>query len=148
MITEVIFESPITEVVELVVSTTEIETLTQGPAGPSGENFTVQVASMSLSGHRAVTTGLVYADKDTLAHAFAVLGITRNAVGASGSVQVQYGGAMIEPSWSWTPNLPIFLGSNGVLTQVAPTTGFILSLGFALSATEIMINISIPIFNG
>lgn len=106
------------------------------------------VASAPLGGHRVVRMlagDLVYADKDSAPDDNMILGITTKAVGAGVSVPVQTMGLMEESSWSWTPDLPIFLSNAGLMTQVAPSTGFIIIVGKAVSATEIYIGIKMPI---
>ena len=47
-------------------------------------------------------------------------------------------GLMTEDGWSWTPDAPIFIGVDGVLTQTQPTFGNpVRRIGWAISATTI-----------
>jgi hypothetical protein len=49
-------------------------------------------------------------------------------------------GEVIEPSWSWTPRSLIYLGIDGQLTAVPPTTPgavFFLVVGVAMTSTSI-----------
>lgn len=62
-----------------------------------------------------------------------------------GQVTVQTYGPMEEPSWTWTPDAPIFVGLAGALTQTRPTSGFVLEIATALSATMIFIDPKPPI---
>lgn len=124
---------------------------TQGIPGPAGESAigaVVGIAGIALSGHRAVLEqgGLLgYADNMIPEHALIVLGITTRATNAFDQATVTTFGKVTEPSWSWAPDLPIYLGSSGRLTQIPPITGFRLIMGMALSATEMMVRLSEPI---
>lgn len=121
----------------------------QGPAGSSQlESFT---ASASISGHAPVLLSggqAAVADATVLAHLGRVIGITTGAANTGSPVAVFMHGSLTEPSWSWTPDAPVFLGA-GALTQTPPTLGggFVFSqrLGFALSPTVVFMDIEAPI---
>lgn len=141
---------------DTVIVTRELEiTLldvgTQGPPGPPGELGAAYVefpAAVPLGGNRVARVlggQAVYADHATLADANLVLGITRGAVAAGALAQIQTGGLMTEPSWAWTPDLPVFVGPVGTLTQAAPLAGFNLIVGIATSPTQIYIGARMPI---
>lgn len=108
------------------------------------------VAGETLSGHRAVYTGADglahYASANDPASARAVLGITKNAAAEGGQVSVVIAGPVSEPSWSWTPGLPIFLGANGALTQAVPASGVVVELGSAVTPTSMNVRIQEPVF--
>ncbi len=88
-----------------------------------------------------------YASADVEAHGDDVMGITLTAASAGGEVSVQSLGEITEPSWTWVPFEPIFLGFDGHLTQQPPVFGaFSLVMGFATSTTSMMIRISSPIY--
>lgn len=127
----------------------------QGPPGPPGLNgssasapYITFSADGPLGGNRAVrlVAGLArYASSSALADAGLVLGITQGAAVSGAPVQIQTSGLMTEPSWTWTADQPVFCGTNGTLTQTAPTAGFDLILGIALSAIQIHIGARMPI---
>lgn len=123
----------------------------QGPPGPPGEAGGAAlslIAGAALGGHRAVRSlaGVaVYADCETLADAALVLGITQGAASEGAPVFVQTSGLMTEPSWSWTPDLPVFVGFAGVLTQTPPAIGYRLIVGVATRADQIHIGLKMPI---
>jgi hypothetical protein len=125
-----------------------IEVGIPGPPGPDS-SIVSRNASVALSGHRMVTLAadgrLLYADHMNVDHAGVVLGLTLNAAAENDPIDVKTYGEVTHAGWSWTPNESIFLGANGALTQVAPATGFSLVVGFALSATTMLINIEPPI---
>jgi hypothetical protein len=99
-------------------------------------------AAHDLSGHRAVVataTGAAYAQPDTPEHQDAVLGITTGAALAGQTATIQAAGEMTEPSWSWTPGLPIFVGPGGLLTQAPPSTGWVQIIALAVAQSRIII---------
>lgn len=113
-----------------------------GERGPAGDTpILTGIAGMPLGGHRAIvfnTDGtFIYADQSIPDHAERVLGITTGAAEAGAEVTIQTGGELTEPSWTWVLDQPIYLGTNGLLTQAVPTTGFIQQLAIPLSATSI-----------
>ncbi|MBF6416983.1 LtfC-like domain-containing protein [Nocardia cyriacigeorgica] len=96
-----------------------------GPPGPGGGGGVVQaVTAHALSGHRLVTTtdsGLVeYADATNPAHQNRPVWITTGAWLAGVTATLTTAGLVTEPSWSWTPGLPILLGTNGFPVQTLP----------------------------
>jgi hypothetical protein len=104
-------------------------------------------ASMTLSGHRVVTQGsdgrLGYASNDNPAMVQSPLWITMGAASSGAAVEVVMFGALIEPSWSWTPG-PLYLGAAGALTQTPPSAlagaAFLAQIGVANGATSVFID--------
>jgi hypothetical protein len=125
-----------------------------GPQGPPGEAGDLIVsdhlAGEALGGHRGVIVGndnrLYYADQSNLTHFNRVLGITTGAAGEDDPAIVRVGGIMAEPTWNWDLARFIYLGTNGLLTQTAPVTGFLLEIGWPVSPTSMMVHIKIPLF--
>ncbi len=141
---------------ELLVVGQESQTVlldagSQGPPGPPGELGQAYVefpAAVPIGGHRAVRLlggAAIYTDNTSLPDANLVLGITRGAADAGALAQIQFNGLMAEPSWAWTPDLPVFVGVAGVLTQTPPTSGFSLIVGIATRADQIFIGAKAPI---
>jgi hypothetical protein len=125
-----------------------------GPAGPSGDGVVNKIAAQILSGHRMVrsinATEADYASADEESHGDDVLGMTFGAAIEGANVVVITDDEVTEPSWNWTPLEPLFLGINGLITQVAPNEGgglaFSLVVGFATSATTARIRVETPIY--
>jgi hypothetical protein len=121
-----------------------------GPPGPTGGYALQYPAGEALGGHRMVvlddTGKAIYADSTILTHANKVLGITTGAASVGATATIQTGGEMTEPSWSWVLGTPIWLSLAGMLTQVAPVTGFSLIVAFPVSATKAIISLREPIF--
>ena len=104
-------------------------------------SFVVVEAATPLSALKVVTHDGRYADH-TDPTTIAIAGIT---VTAGLTVQVQTYGELTDAQWAWTPNLPLFVGTDGTLTQTEPATGYFLRVGEAISATSIMVRIEPPI---
>lgn len=118
----------------------------QGPPGAAGATnslFDSFLAAENLSGHRIVirqADGAVrYASNDLLTDINGPLWMTTEAVLTGTLVNVLFTGVFNEPSWSWTPGQPIYLGVNGVMTQTIPVNPavFLVQIGYATSATSI-----------
>ena len=147
-------------VVQTKETTVVVAVAEQGPPGPPGEdgapgsgggasNVMEYVADGALGGHRivrATAAGKVgYVDPSDPDQAHATLGLTTGAVADGALASVQFAGPITEPSWSWTPNLPVFVGAAGVPTQTPPSSGFHAPVGVAVSATSMVIQLKSPI---
>jgi len=120
------------------------------PGGTTSTSDTIIkiVSTISISGHKVVVQSagiLGLADSSNVNHINKVVGITVDAVSPGAEANIQFRGYMDEPSWNWTLDLPIFVGLNGVLTQVVPVSGFSQQLATVISSTRILINIQEPI---
>ncbi len=116
--------------------------LQSSPAGPAASPY---VAGQALSGDSFVALhadgSAYYADSGTPADAWRTFGIATGGAQAGDTVLVQEAGEYTENSWNWTPGLPLFLGTAGQPTQAAPTSGFVLAVALALTATTVVIRI-------
>jgi len=121
----------------------------RGVPGPAGGSALQYTAGIALGGHRAVVLDgaalAVYADAGTPDHAVRVLGVTTGAVAAGDLATIQVSGELVEPSWAWALNQPIYLGADGLLAQSPPLAGFSLIVGFPLTATSMLVAIAQPI---
>lgn len=105
-------------------------------------------AGENLSALRAVTTNssgeAAYASNDTLANA-QVVGITLGAASSGQSVGVKTFGTMSDNGWTWTKGA-VYLGTNGTLTQTAPSGGaIIVQVGRALTPTQLFVDVDTTI---
>lgn len=145
-------DNTLLEPVQELVLLTEAQ---QGPPGPPGAPGQAGVAYVTfnargaIGGHRAVCAafsgGARYADSRNVVGAVSVLGISLHAAEDGEDLNVATSGEVIEPSWSWVQDLPIFVGVEGVLTQVPPDTGFQLVVAIATSPTSALLSIKQPI---
>lgn len=127
----------------------------QGPPGPpgapgqAGVSYVIFKARGAIGGHRALRSafsgGVRYADSRDAAGAASVLGISLHAAEDGDDLHVATSGEVVEPSWSWVEDLPIFVGAEGELTQVPPDTGFQLVVAVATSPTSALVSIKQPI---
>ena len=120
----------------------------EGPAGPEGGTTTLPVAA-PLGGHSVVAANaqgaLVPADCTLPAHLGAVLGVVANAYtpGEAAAVQIAY--LLEHVGWSWATG-PVYVGVAGALTQALPPGAlFCQVVGFALSATRVLVDLQPPI---
>lgn len=125
-----------------------------GVPGPStgggpvtGSLLITGTAAVPLSGHAAVyrrPDGLIdYASADNTACMNEAIWITIGAASAGDDVTAVMYGELSEPSWAWTPGVPIFLGLAGALTQTPPTeptADFLAVLGYAPIPTKMCVN--------
>lgn len=128
----------------------------QGDAGPGAGpvQSLIAVAGESLGGHRVVGIAhdgtYTYVDQTVHVDGFRAAGITTGAAALGAAVTIQTRGTLTEPSWNWTVDLPVFVGSNGVPTQTVPTLAggalFSQMVGLALTATSIFVQMGVPIY--
>lgn len=151
---EVAAEQPINVVLEQTAVPIAMSMSTPGPtgpAGPAGSSSVAKTAAQALSGHRLVSITAAdevdYADSSD-GSALRVLGMTTGSAEAGAQVGVLLSGEISEPSWDWSLDVPIYLGAEGRLTQVQPTTGYLLQVGLPLSATNVLLDVRMPIALG
>lgn len=108
-------------------------------------------AGTNLGGQRIVVqiNGLLdYAYYNNLDHMNKVVGITTASYIAGQLASVQFRGYMEDPSWHWSTDAPIFVGSQGIMTQAVPTVGFVQQVATVITPVKILINIQEPIWLG
>lgn len=118
----------------------------QGPPGSTQQGCSRYVAGENISGHRVVCLKgdgkVYYADYSDAEEVLCVVGITTGAALADDFVVVRFSEMMEEPSWNWEIGKLIFLGENGLLTQVPPSSGYVLRVAYPLSEKAICVSIS------
>jgi hypothetical protein len=82
----------------------------------------------------------IYADQ-TNNTAMAVQGISRAAVVTGDDCVIARAGALAYPAGGLTPDDLLFLGTNGLMTQTPPSTGWLKQVGYAIDADTIAIEI-------
>lgn len=70
-----------------------------------------------------------------------VLGVALQAVGIGGETKVLMNGVLFDPIFNFPVNSLLYLGDNGTITDVQPTTGYRVSVGKATGINEIYIEI-------
>lgn len=119
-----------------------------GPVGPAGGATLVPVAA-PLNGHSVVAAdaggALVPADCTLAAHLGAVLGVVAIAYVPGDDAAVQTAFVLEHAGWSWAAG-PVYVGVAGALVQTLPPSAlFCQVVGFALSATRVLIDLQPPI---
>ena len=128
---------------------TEDVVLVVESGGNVGANVdTSLVAGTSISALRCITTDAngeaKYATPDTLANAL-VIGISTTAGNVGETIVVKTSGQITDAGWSWTKGA-VYLGSNGTLTQTAPSAGsVVVHVAKAITATTIIVDIDTTI---
>lgn len=120
----------------------------QGEAGLPGGSTLTYPAGDNLSGHRIVLIengAAIYADCSTPGHVNRALGMTTGAATLGADTTIQTGGEITEPLWNWTVDTPVWLSTNGLLTQTVPTSGFSLIIGIPVTETKLYLRFREPI---
>lgn len=127
-------------------------TIAEAVPGPPGSGATITVdaiAGETLSGHRVVTLHsdgrAYYASNDDITDATRQAWLTLGAALEAAHATLLPLGLVTEPSWNWSDD-PVFLGTNGVLTQTPPVApAFMLQVGQPTGPTTLMVNPRTPI---
>lgn len=111
----------------------------------SGLFQSVAVGNISSNTVVAATTGGVKNPSlATSTDVPAIVGVAYTSATNGNAITVMKQGQLTEALWSWTPGLPIYCGlTGGAFTQTAPTTGAVVVVGVALSATTIDVDIGL-----
>lgn len=107
-------------------------------------NVLRQLATRDIGGLRVLLADQSYADQIDDASFGKVIGISKGAV-VTGEWLDIITSSELNGFTGLTPNELIYLGSNGLITQTVPTSGYIQQLGVALTSTSILVNISLPV---
>jgi hypothetical protein len=146
-VTEEVFDLTIDEDGQVVVVTdtvTEVvEVATYALTIDSSETTPI-TASATLSALRVIATdasgGGIYASRSTAATRDCIVGISTNACNVGETCHVKYTGIITDAGWAWTRG-PVYVSTNGQMTQTAPTSGYVRIVGYAINATTISINL-------
>ena len=114
----------------------------------TSEVFNSGTAGESISAVKAIYTDgtdIFLANNDDDVSNATVIGVTRTAATIGNNVKYQFDGDYFDSTLNFPVNDIIYLDTNGNLTNVAPTTGFITVVGKSLGPGAIRINIEEPI---
>lgn len=130
--------------VEVVVEGVRVIEREIGGDGGSASTLAINnyLAAISLSALRAVRLNgseqLIYADSSLSPN---ILGVTFTSAIAGQSPIIILGGLLSDGSFNWDLDFPVFLGSLGQLTQIAPLSGWLIQVGHPVSTDTFVINI-------
>jgi len=116
------------------------------PPVPVGGGQSVRVAGEVISALRVVyeSGDRVFKLDQTSNNVQGLLGISVTAAQEGGSIKIQRDGTIETPGWTWAEGL-VFLGMDGLLTQVVPTTGWEVVVGYAPSPTRLNLDFDEPV---
>jgi len=121
----------------------------QGIPGPEGTSVASYTAGESISALRGCyvdsTIDKVFkADSTDNEHCLKFVGISTESGILDQPILIQRRGIIEDAFWSWNTigDSSIYLGIDGALTQIAPISGVRLRVGFAMSPTKILIDVS------
>lgn len=89
--------------------------------------------------------GIRLADSSDLSFLNRLIGMSVGAASTNTNLTIQTSGPISYNGWNWIPGAPVFLGSNGTLTQIPPETGFLQVVASAMSSTQLIIEIQPPL---
>jgi hypothetical protein len=105
------------------------------------------ISGDDISGHTIVSRSadtVIPSDPTDNTSVYNIVGLTNQAAANGSSIEVITSGIIHNDSWSLLDG-PVFLGANGILTQTAPTSGYLVVVGYPASSKDIRLNISQPI---
>lgn len=115
-----------------------------------GEQAASYLAGEAIGGQRVVLLAedgrLYHADPANAPHGPRIVGLTLGAAAAGELASVRVAGLVSEASWSWSADLPIFVGASGVPTHTAPPGAFSRVIGFPVGPTTLCVQLQPPIF--
>lgn len=87
----------------------------------------------------------IIADNSISTLSKSVLGISEENTLEGNKTSVVVAGEITNVGWNLIPDSPVYLSTNGDITETIPTTGFLLKIGIALTTTSILVDIDLPI---
>lgn len=109
------------------------------PTLPANTNFSA-LRVVSRSG-----TGYSYSDPNSADSVWSIAGLVIFSVNAGVPLTPVRNQVVSDESWNWVRGSPIFLGTNGTLTQTAPLTGYLVVVAKVLDSKTIFVQIEEPI---
>lgn len=117
-----------------------------GPSsGGSGNEMAEVVTRESFTAYQVVTGDGYVAGSNKPSTRAKAIGIATADVSSAQAAAVQVEGAISNPSWNWVGSTPVFLYTDGTLSQTPPSTGYIQVIGYPTDSTTIVIEIDTPI---
>lgn len=129
-----------------------IEVLGTGPQGPRGANGSTDLvmnAGVNVSAFMALKVNflgkVIPCGNTSINEVNSYIGLATNSASAGQDVIVKTAGLIEDASFTFILNSPIFIGSNGQLTQIFPTTGYIKIIGWPITTNKFILNSQQPI---
>ena len=127
------------------IAQANLDEIRQDVSDLEGNHTVTLTAGQQLEAPRILTMDsqgrAIHADSGQVSHADRIIGLGPAAVPAGGTVDVLVTGVHSDTAlWSWDVTKPIWLGTDGDLTQTPPTSGHSTVVAMALSATKIFVS--------
>lgn len=123
-----------------------------GPQGPPGPGSLMEsTAGENIAAYQPVyvENELAFiASNDDVGNFLSFAGLAAVGALATNPIDIITSGYVINIAWNWLPNLEIYLGSGGILTQTPPVPNnslYRLVVGEATGADSMIVRISEPI---
>jgi len=103
----------------------------------------IRNATQVTGGQRVMVSiggNLEYADQTNLTHADRLCGMTLNAANIGEPLKIQTVGNIRDPIFTWAIGTPLYLGTNGMLTEIVPTTGILWQLAEMVAENTLLLN--------
>lgn len=114
-----------------------------------GDGATIKVATENISAIKVVTldnpTDVSLATHDGTCPEATAFGVSRTSASTGGNLEIVTSGKLYDSSFNFPVNAPLFVGVNGSITDIAPTTGYLTQIGTSGGPGFITININPPI---
>lgn len=118
-----------------------------GPRGADGVPGSNDVlinlpTNATTSGHRVIYVSnagfAAYPDISIADHGDRIIGVSTAAAELGETLSVKAAGSIEEPGWNWSIG-PVYAGDSGLLTQNVPNGNWLRQIGFAVTATRLVI---------
>jgi hypothetical protein len=112
------------------------------------QNVETDFADGSVSAVLAIyktLSGVKGGNNNTTIDEATVIGISITGASDGNKVKYKIMGSHTDSSFTFALNAPIYLGTSGSLTSIAPSSGFRTQIGYSKGVGEIFINIQEPI---
>jgi hypothetical protein len=118
---------------------------TGGGGGAATDSLNIVFSNHNATAYKVVA---INADSETILASTLDLTQANKVVGVlDANNETVTLGTLTNPSWTWTPDQTLYLGSNGeiVTSSTIDSAQFSLKIGYALSATKVFVKIGTPV---
>lgn len=118
------------------------------PAPAAETEITLPCAEMIVEGYAVKINTLNQLERcssTNLADLNTLIGLAKQTGNIGDVIAISEDEFMVNTAWAWQPKKPVFLGTDGTLTQSFIGVLFVQQVGVALTPTKIVIRISQPI---
>lgn len=116
--------------------------------GDMPQQLLTKAAGTAISAMLAVhvRNGLVFVADPAVQPPIAASAIAANSGLTGEAITLQNGGELVNSTWSWVPDMDIYVGPGGMLTQTPPSEGYIQNVGVPTGPTSMLVEVQEPSF--